>query len=570
MSPGAVDNNKMLLIFLSVLIITAVTFGWGSLFIPGRTSGDSLHGINLADLGFVGLFALTFVGSLANFLIPLSEWFIVAVALGGLTLLAFRHAVVRGVLGQYPLTVLIGLVVFAFVFSVFAHIREPHADTELYHLPAITWLHASNTPLGIANIVGQLGFNSTWFVTAAMFWLPGLGLTTVFSVNAVVLTILCTGLFQIAFTRRGGTAEPAALFGVVGLAFLFTGGISFLKVIGSPNTDIPAATLTIYVFYLALRLAEIEPTSMAYRWRLSLLTMVAVFSVAIKLSQLPVVCLPAYFWLRQVRKDGIVIRAGTWGLWLTTGFAVVWILRGLFSSGCLLFPQPFSCIASIPWAVSDSMPAEAQWGVRAYGLYEMASGPKLGYSEWHWVGPWWERFSSHHFVRGIAAFNVIVALFFIAGATLRAFHARLAQTPPIAAALRANEASLVKIWCRRTFTLFVFSLACLAYWFLFAPDIRFAYGFLAVASVLVTLLASSIVTANTRLLFARVLKATVGLALFILAVRMINEIDTSALVARWPVIEAKAVPRATCPDFLGFWPMYKCIIGSTSLSEPQN
>ena len=92
----------MLLIFLSVLIITAVAFGWGRLFVPGRPLGDPLHEINLADLGFVGLFTLTFVGSLTNFLIPLSEWFIVAVALGGLALLAFRHAVVRAVLGQYP------------------------------------------------------------------------------------------------------------------------------------------------------------------------------------------------------------------------------------------------------------------------------------------------------------------------------------------------------------------------------------------------------------------------------------------------------------------------------------
>lgn len=560
----------MLLIFLSVITITAVAFGWGSLFAPRRTLGDPLHEINLADLGFAGLFTLTLAGSLANFLIPLSEWFIMAFVLGGLALLVFRHAVVRGALGQYPLTVLIGLVVFAFVFSVFAHIREPHADTELYHLPAIIWLHTSNTPLGIANIVGQLGFNSTWFVTAAMLWLPGLGLTAVFSANAVVLTILCTGLLQTTFTRRGGAVEPAALFGVVGLAFLFTGGISFLKIIGSPNTDIPSAALTIYAFYLALRLAEIGPAGEGYRWRLSLLTMVAVFSVAIKLSQLPVVCLPAYFWFRQVRKDGIVMRVGTWGLWLTAGFAVVWVLRGLFSSGCLLFPQPFSCIASIPWAVSDSMLVEAQWGVRSYGLYEMGSGPKLGYSEWHWIGPWWERFSSHHFVRGIVVFNIIVTLFFIAGAALRAFLVRLAQEPPKAETLRANEASFGMVWRRHTFTLFVFSLACLAYWFLLAPDIRFAYGFLAVASILVTLLASSIVTANTRLQFARILKATVGLALFIFAVRMINEVDTSALVARWPAIETKAAPRATCPDFLGFWPMYKCAVGPKSLSEPQN
>ena len=231
-------------------------------------------------------------------------------------------------------------------------------------------------------------------------------------------------MFQIAFTRRGGTVEPAALFGVVGLAFLFTGGISFLKIIGSPNTDIPAATLTIYAFYLALRLAEIEPAGEEYRWRLSLLTMIAVFSVAIKLSQLPVACLPAYFWLRQVRKDGIVIRAGTWGLWLPAGFAVVWMLRGLFSSGCLLFPQPFSCIASIPWAVSDSMPAEAQWGCALMGCMKWLVGRNLGTASGTVQVRGGERFSSHHFVRGIAVFNVIVALFFIAGATLRAFHAR--------------------------------------------------------------------------------------------------------------------------------------------------
>lgn len=264
------------------------------------------------------------------------------------------------------------------------------------------------------------------------------------------------------------------------------------------------------------------------------------------------------------------MHVGTWGLWLTVGFAVVWMLRGLFSSGCLLFPQPFSCIASIPWVVPDSILMETQWGVRSYGLYGGGGGPKLGYSEWHWVGSWWERFSSHHFVHGIAVFNVIVALFFIAGATLRAFYARLAHVSPEADALRANETSLVRIWRQRTFTLFVFSLACLAYWFLFAPDIRFGYGYLTVASVFVTLLASSIVAANTRLQFARVLKATVGLVLFALVVRMINEIDTSALVARWPAIEAKAVPRATCPDFLGFWPMYKCIIGLVSLSELQS
>ena len=108
----------------------------------------------------------------------------------------------------------------------------------------------------------------------------------------------------------------------------------------------------------------------------------------------------------------------------------------------------------------------------------------------------------------------------------------------------------------------MFSLVCLAYWFLFAPDTLRLWvpcrriGTRDAISVFYS-------CPRIRVYYSHgFLKATVGLALFILAVRMINEIDTSLSLARWPAIEAKAVPRATCPDFLGFWPMYKCIVGS--------
>src|SRR3989344_4582498 len=359
----------MITILVSVLVSAVSVSGWGALLFHLLGSSDKPRGTNLAALGIAGMFLLTAGGTIAHFFIPISTW-VTSLCLATGIGLAFRYRHLLPIQKNEKLT-LASFFLFSMLFAFLAYIREYHADTELYHLPTIVWLHTSNTPIGVSNLAAQLGFNTSWFVLASMFWFPALSLTSVFAVDALILTLVFTGLFQVyqQASRNSRGYKASILYSFLSLGFCLTGGISFIKIIGSPNTDIPAAALSIYIFYLALKLNEEKLGTDEYDLGLSLLITSCVFAVTIKLSQLPLLALPCFYLGRIYLNRCLPSKFIKSTLLLVGIFIIVWLIRGVFLSGCLLYPQHATCIQELPWTVPLENAVQQQDAIRAYGLY---------------------------------------------------------------------------------------------------------------------------------------------------------------------------------------------------------
>src|SRR3989344_536690 len=424
----ALPRTLMIVILVSILVSAISVSGWGALLFRLLGTGDKPRVTNLAELGIAGLFLLTVVGTITHFFIPISTWVTSLCLVTGIGL-AFRYHRLLPIQKNAILT-LASFFLFSILFAFLAYIREYHADTEHYHLPTIVWLHTSNTPIGVSNLVDQLGFNSSWLVLASMFWLPALSLTSVFAVDALILTLVFTGLFQVFRQARGDNHghKASILYSFLGLGFCLTGGISFIKIIGSPNTDIPAAALTLYIFYLALKLSEEQPGTDEYDLGLSLMIVSGVFAVAIKLSQLQLLALPCFYLGRMYLNRFIPSKFIKRTLWLVGIFLIAWLIRGGFLSRCLLYPQHSTCLQELPWTVPLEQAVKQHDAIRAYGLYG-TMGINHGLGNWEWLPGWWQRFTAHHFVRGMTEFVLLAAGFLLAGYLLQRWASARVKQP---------------------------------------------------------------------------------------------------------------------------------------------
>jgi hypothetical protein len=538
----------------SILLISPALVGWGVAFstqVLGRSTD-----VNIGELGMLGLFVVSLVGLALHFVLALSSTVVLAILIGGYYLLWRNARVLVPFIATWPRWQLAIPFFFAFFFAFFAFIREYHADTELYHLPSIVWAHQSRVPIGLANIVDQLGFNSIWFITASLIWLPGFELTSVFGVDALITAMFFLALFQHGSdVIYGERTSISKVFAFVLFVFLLTEGVSFIRIIGSPNTDIPASLVTIYCFVLSLRIIENKTNHGALVQDWLFLISFSVFALVIKVSQAPLVFLPLLLGTSvYMTKDRLNSERHTLvGAGIIVVALLLWFARGLLISGCVAYPVASSCIESIPWTVTRESAIVQHDGIRAFGLYgEM--GRNLALSDWSWLPSWWGRFRAHHFVRGMTYTLLVVAVISVY-VRVRAWYANRVSEGDTSTFRRQRWFELPRNywWLPLCATVF------LGYWFLGAPDIRFGYGYLTVLTGLLILWLMSGVEVRYRKFFTYPLAVLVVISIVLHLGKLVFTIEKDDWFGRWPAIEAKPLPKAPCPDLFGVWPLFKCL-----------
>jgi hypothetical protein len=125
--------------------------------------------IKFAVWGFLGLACLSAVAMAANFFIPVSS------AISGICLLigaSFSLLNRRKVFSWIGLNEAAILAALLFYVSLIPMGPVSCNDTDLYHLQSIKWIHQNPLPLGLANLHGRFGFNSSWFSLASIIELP--------------------------------------------------------------------------------------------------------------------------------------------------------------------------------------------------------------------------------------------------------------------------------------------------------------------------------------------------------------------------------------------------------------
>lgn len=408
---------------LSILWATALA-GWGSgLYALVRRRGSFSPDESFAFSVLLGHAPILAIGFFMHFWLPLSGWPAAFVLIGGWVLVARgRKLFLKRIPTLFILSVL-GV-------ALFASRSTMHGDSGLYHFQAVAWMAESPAVRGLANLHSCFGYNSSWWLLAAMMsWPFGMELGGA----AVSIPLLAsTGVLILSAAARAfrGTARGADWL-LVPAFYLW-----LRQVVGvnnpAPATDAPANMLVILcIWSVAATLSPRRGISVAAELnRLAIPLTFAALAATVKASALILLlllglwtlwCLRLIWWnFFQSKRgfltpDGLIRKSGT--LWLRKFslpafviFALLlgWIAHGLVLSGYPVWPSKAGAFGDLAWRVPgdvlDGNYVRARSWAFTYGADEQARAT---------TAPWrlWLDGQSGRTNLSVAA-GVVVVLFF--------------------------------------------------------------------------------------------------------------------------------------------------------------
>jgi hypothetical protein len=442
-------------ILVTWAVITLAFMGLGSIVLALFSKDHSL-----IDAFWMGLAVSVAVLEIWNLFLPVTSsiaLFLVGFGLFGLALSRSTFRVSLSSAWQNsPWLLLLGIV-FALLLALRSCGPCEYGDTGLYGAPSVRWIQTYPVVLGLANLHGRLGFNSSVFLCIAALgqgpWKDlGFHLFTGFLLAAFWATLLP------AFARciSGPAASPADWFHTILAvpAFFWT---TRSRIVGT-QTDEPAAIVAlvatgILLADLSQNARQDHPSPQPSRLFLA----ATLFSLAVTFKESAAVFAFLAWCLvfRRIWQTAALTR--TRRLHLAAALispAVLllpWFARSIILTGYPLFPATVFAFP-VPWKVPLSA---ARW--YALGVHSWGRGPDSHFEEtqgMRWLGDW-----LNHALRNRPSFQVPLAIG-LAGLTIALMgRFRGGATP------RPSYP-----WLSLLFP----GLAGILFWFVASPDPRFA------------------------------------------------------------------------------------------------
>ena len=245
---------------ITVGLVVTLGFGSATLSLVERWSGSIKGDPNFGDVGLAGLIVLAVIGTALNFGMALSPTVAGTIAVSGLILFLRGIAVAsRRCAAVSFKSVVIGtslLVSLSVIVADHTYAASQHYDSGLYHLQSIIQITESPVVLGIANLHMRFGYNSLWFVDAAILTIPGFGLAGAYLPNPLLMIFVVLATVQrVQMALKTPGCFRSALFGLAALLVFLNSYFLIKFSLGSPNTDVPSNLLIIYAAFLSLLLS---------------------------------------------------------------------------------------------------------------------------------------------------------------------------------------------------------------------------------------------------------------------------------------------------------------------------
>jgi hypothetical protein len=326
-----------------------------------------------------------------------------------------------------------------------------HPDTLGYHAQTIQWIEKYKAVPGLVHLHVRYGYQGLWFVVSAFFDLSFAGIGTLTLINSVVVV-----WYLFFITQKINEGFYLSHLRSKGLTWLTLLIISFLVytqirlTITSASPDFIATLFTWLIFYLLLRK---EAAQSAVHW--SLLILLSFFSIALKLSALPMIMIAGYAAIQLIRLKKT--RALVLSCLITIVIIFSFVTRNIITSGYVAFPSPFPDWANVDWKFGNEDTRIEKNYITAYARIPVAHEPAkidevIAMPMKKWLPLWWQNL-------GIAEKIVFVIL-------LVSLLITIVRVMKIARSHLASKIALLT------------ALAGLIFWFVNAPDPRFGFGFI--------------------------------------------------------------------------------------------
>ncbi len=475
--------------------------GFGSF---ARVEGGPIRRAGIA--GVAGLAALATLAVVLNLFVPLSST--VAAAAGGVGWILFiraRRMFLSNVRPRHAVFAA-GLLL---TLAALTQLPARHYDAGLYFLQTVRWAQEHAQVAGLASLHPRLGYNSSWFVLAAIMEAPGLVGRSSFFLNAFpTLFAAFIAADAIGRLRSGERTTSTYYFALATFAAAY--GVDTLA---SLYPDEPVAILTFLSLGLWVRALE-EPREFGSSALLGAL--LAAFAFTVKVSCVVLLVAWAAFLLARRRSFDRRLRLAAFAG--AAAILVPWTVRGLLTSGCVLFPAVWSCVPTLPWSTPAAMVTRENAMIRGWARW-----PGLRVEDippgWGWLGPWAQAaFKLRHV--SIPTIGAVLGIIFGRGRLLR----QAAIREPL-----------------------IVVLAGLAFWFFTAPSPRFGLAYLLPGAMLpLSVWAADDGPTLRPWIRQAALAATIAAAVMFLqwSLRPLLKLRTDTVaLARWPEFPTPVVSR---------------------------
>ncbi len=460
---------------MACLIIVLMLLGWAfailglGVFIHGLISGPQSDGaqrykqeIEFTICGFLGLVGYSLLAACLNFVVPIGNYVSFCLMFLGWGLMVAKRRAAFAWLAKSHIVA--SAMVFGYI-CVMPLTPVINHDTGLYHWQTIKWFIQEPLVPGLANLHDRFGFNSMWLTFAALVDLPPkLFASPNFISNSLAMFFYGVGIFLSLKICFKGDTSLSNLF-MASTAIPWLSKVAYFM--NSPSPDLPVMLVTFLIIYFLILSLE-RPASRSVC--LSLATILSAFAVSVKLVAGPLLLIVGGwcvvdFCRSRLTRQGFVSTAKRSdksaardpipiALTMASSVVIVWLTRGMFLSGCPAYPSTLGCLQGLKWSVSMESTKELTEVIQGWARLP---GSRFGeaLNNWSWFFEWW--------TRNMTQEAALVVLFLVGTCLL------------IVGAVRNGS----RVVTKGPFLIpALVSILGVVFWFLSAPDPRFAYGFL--------------------------------------------------------------------------------------------
>ena len=343
------DSFFILLIKYYLLLIFLLFFGrsfiviYSKFFLNKMSDEIDIHGINIYVLyPIVGLFILGNLLFLINFFLPLKSNFSYLVLL--FLLINIYEKINLNYFIKYMKYSSLSLFLLVSSYNV-----NFHYDAGLYHLNNQLWLRESNIVQGFSNIYGAFGVSSIHEYISAFFWFDQSFILLHF-INLIFIGSLYSFLIFALLISKENIIKSSAFFVLI-YSLLDNFGISggrngFISIQSVGKQDVPIAILffitSIFILASLINKKYSEEEVIIY-------SIFSLFLYQLKVSGVTIsfLYLIYIFYFFKSKNHNVNKKIKT----LASFFLlfVLWILKSIFQTGCLVFPLARTCFSSLAW-----------------------------------------------------------------------------------------------------------------------------------------------------------------------------------------------------------------------------
>ena len=338
-----------------------------------------IYGINLSILNplfflfvsanFVFLFNFLFIGSIGVYLVWIFSF---------LLLILNVKKVTRKFEFLFPAVVIASLLSFS------TYGIDFHYDAGSYHLLNQSWILQEKIVFGLSNIMFPLGNQSLYEYLSTIFLVFD-NLVILHFLNLVFITVFFHFLYEITRSGKSNflklTGILLTLFGILD-NFGYQGGANgFPNIQNLGKPDIPVAVLLIISNILIFNYLITNDKSDK---NMKLIVYLCIFLIQLRPIALYILLILVYalstngFSFLSKKENRIFIFS-------SGALTLMWLLKNLIVTGCLLFPVQFTCFFNFSWANQNLVIEANNHYSNAYLPYTFDQNIINWFSEWRGI-----------------------------------------------------------------------------------------------------------------------------------------------------------------------------------------